>query len=132
MLGTKILEYFPNADIFNFTKNTIATCSAFQLENEFKMETNFQNLIYYHFLNFLMNSQKNLYNKTTPSTDDYLFVDYLKKLLINFNRKIKKKNFYEDIKSVINNRQVFKDIKSIIKTITDNHQNEISIFYTKI
>ena len=127
MLGTKILEYFPNADIFNFTKNTIASCSAFQLENEFKMETNFQNLIYYHFLNFLMNSQKNLYNKT-PSSDDILFVDYLKKLLNNFNNKIKKKNFYKDIKSIINNRQVTKDIKSIIKTITDNHQNEISIF----
>ena len=128
MLGIKILEYFPSADIFNFTKNTIATCSAFQLENELKMETNFQHLIYYHFLNFLMNSQRILYSKTTPTTVDDNFVDYLKKILKNINNKIDKKNFYKDIKSVINDIQVYKDIKSIIKIITDNHQNEISIF----
>lgn len=60
ILGNKIIEHFPSAVIFNLTKNTIATCSAYQLENEFKMEKNFQNLIYYHFLNFLINSQKNL------------------------------------------------------------------------
>jgi len=127
MLANKILEYFPNADIFNFTKNTIAACSAFQLENEFKMEKNFQNLIYYHFLNFLMNSQKNL-NTTKQTTYDYNFVDYLKKLLNNTNIKINKKNFYKDIETIINNRLALKDIKSIIKTIADNHQNEISIF----
>jgi len=127
MLGNKILEYFPNADIFNFTKNTIATCSTFQLENEFKMEKNFKNLVYYHFLNFLMNSQKNL-NTTNQTTCDYNFVDYLKKILNNVNSKIDKKNFYKDIENVINNRQALIDIKSIIKIITDNHQNEISIF----
>ena len=32
-LGCKIVEYFPNAETFNFTKNTIVACSAIQLNN---------------------------------------------------------------------------------------------------
>ena len=127
VLATKIIEYFPNADIFNFTKNTIVPCSTFQLENELKMEKSFINLIYYHFLNFFMNIKKEFNNTMTPNTNITTFMDYLKKLIINLNKNIKKQTFYEEIKKVINKKkecgQFLKDIKEIIQKIKDKYQD---------
>jgi len=129
-LGNKILEYFPNAELFNFTKNTIVPCSIFQLENELKMDTDFKNLLYYHFLNFMINNKKNT-NYITPNINSLDFLDYLKKLILNFNNKIDKESFYNKIKEIIDNKDFSKfidHIKNIIKKINEIHiDNKISL-----
>ena len=71
ILKEKIIENFPNGD-FNFTKNTIVPCSAIQLENEIKMENNFLNLIYFHFINYLMKGKKE--NSTTQHLRHHHFL----------------------------------------------------------
>ena len=92
-LGCKIVEYFPNGNIFNFTKNTILACSAIQLENELKMNKSFYHLFYYHFINFLMNNQKDSDNFSTQSRNTENFMEYLKTLIMNFRKNLKKKKF---------------------------------------
>ena len=122
-LGCKIMEYFPNADIFNFTKNIIVPCSTIQLENELKMHKSFIHLIYYHFINYTMNN-KNIYNtEMTPNLNNITFIDYLKKLFNNLHKNINKKEFYSNIKEIINDRNTFKDIKKAIEIIS-KHEND--------
>ena len=120
-LGCKIVEYFPNAETFNFTKNTIVACSAIQLNNELKINKSFLHLLYYHFINYLMNNQNKSDNSLTPSGNTETFMDYLKKILSNFSQIIKKKEFYESIKTIINNRNAIKEIKEAIDIIKKNH-----------
>ena len=48
ILEGKILKYFPTAKLFNFNKNIIVPCSALQLENESKLENDFQYFLKYH------------------------------------------------------------------------------------
>ena len=129
-LGNKILEYFPNAELFNITKNIIVPCCTFQLENELKMNKDFKNLIYYHFLNFLINHKKTS-NNMTPNINSLDFLDYLKKLLLNLNNKIDKELFYNKINKIINNKDFsnyLKQIKQIIEKINEMYKdNEIRL-----
>ena len=128
-LGNKFLEYFPNAELFNFTKNTIVPCCTFQLENELKMNKDFKNLMYYHFLNFLKYNKNS--NNMTPNINSIDFIDYLKKLLLNLNNKIDKELFYNKINKIINNKDFSKyleQIQNIIKRINEIHiDNETSL-----
>ena len=121
-LGCKIIEHFPNAEIFNITKNVIAPCSSYQLENELKMSKNFKNLLYYNYLNFLMNNSKNFYNGLTP-VNTTNFMDYLKRLIKNMSKVITKKEFYDKIKNIANNRKALKEIKESIQIIRKNHSD---------
>ncbi len=86
-LNNKIMKYFPSCERFNPTKNLIIPCSKLQLENELKMDKCFKNLLYFHFLNFLMKSKA--ITSDTPTTSGTSFIDFLKQ--IYSEQKIKKK-----------------------------------------
>ena len=113
-LKAKIFENFPSAREFNFTKNTIIPCSKIQLENETKMNKSFKHLIYFHFINFLMISQKESSSYSTPTPNSYNFIDFLKK---NLAQRIKKKKFIESINEIIKNENFSKILKEIKTTI---------------
>lgn len=132
-LGCKFMEYFPNAEIFNFTKNQIIPCSAIQLENELKMHNSFIHLFFYHFINFLMNNKVNMHKtEITPTINNITFIDYLKKLYNNLHKNQKKKDFYNSIKKVINDRNTFKEIKNAIEIISDYDRDNNAIIDIKI
>ena len=122
-LNSKILKYFPSAKVFNPTKNLIVACSKIQLENESKMETSFKHLLYYHFLNFLMNSR--VTPDGTPTTAGFSFIDFLKMIIPNKN--IKKKSFAEKVFKIIDDKNRAKILDEIIKIITflkEEHQDD--------
>jgi GTP-binding protein EngB required for normal cell division len=123
ILNNKIMKYFPSCERFNPTKNLIIPCSKLQLENELKMDKCFKNLLYYHFLNFLMKSKAK--TPDTPTTSGSSFIDFLKS--IYSEQKIKKKKFIEKITKVIDDSQlskILKEITDIIIYIKEKHQDE--------
>ena len=75
------------------------------------MDKCFKNLLYFHFLNFLMKSKA--ITSDTPSTSGTSFIDFLKQ--IYSEQKIKKKKFIEKITKVIDDSQ----LSQILKEITD-------------
>ena len=111
-LNQKLVEEFPNGE-FNITRNTIIQCSSFQLENELKMEKEFSYLIYYHYINYIMDMDK--YNN---------FIEYFKNFIRNYAKKdvinIDVEEFKKNIKSIENDEDI-KKIKDIIKKIRNNH-----------
>ena len=111
-LNQKLVEEFPNGE-FNITRNTIIQCSSFQLENELKMEKEFSYLIYYHYINYIMDKDK--YNN---------FIEYFKNFIRNYAKKdvinIDVEEFKKNIKSIENDEDI-KKIKDIIKKIRNNH-----------
>ena len=113
LLNERFLEEFPGGE-FNVTRNTIVQCSSFQLENELKMEKEFPYLLYYHYINYIMNS-KNFHD----------FIDYFKNFLQNYLKKevqnIEKDLFIDNIKSIENDKEIFKQIIEMIKRIKNNH-----------
>ena len=113
-LKCKILKYFPSVKVFNPTKNLIVACSSIQLENELKMENSFKHLLYYYFLNFLMNSR--VTSDGTTNKVDFSFIDFLKK--VNPNKNIKKKSFVDKIFKIIDDNNRAKILDEIIKIIT--------------
>ena len=122
-LKEKIIENFPNGD-FNFTKNIIVPCSAIQLENEIKMENNFFNLIYFHFINYLMKNKKE--NSSTQTTTPFSFIEYSLPRIIR--GKVSKKTFLEKIKKIVDDKdfeKCIKDIKDTIEKISNNHKDEL-------
>ena len=108
-------EEFPNGG-FNVTRNTIVQCSSFQLENELRMEKDFSNLIYYHYINYIMDAKKN---------ND--FIEYFKNFITNYIKKdvenIEPEEFKKNLKSIENDEDI-KKIKNIIKRIKENHDME--------
>ena len=119
-LYSKITEYFPSMKEFNFTKNTLVPCSCLQLQNELKMENSFYHLIYFHFLNYLMNYKQN--------KDKYKNINFIGFIIKFLNRKkIKKGYFLQQIKEVINDKDYFnliKEIKNIFISIKNKHLSE--------
>ena len=118
-LYSKITEFFPNLKEFNFTKNIIVPCSTIQLENELKMDKSFEHCIYFHYLNFLMNSKSN------KNIDKISFIDFIKKILNK--KKIKKKYFEKAINNIINDPNllnILDEIKGIFKKIYNNHRDD--------
>ena len=114
-LNEKLVEEFPNGG-FNVTRNTIVQCSSFQLENELKMEKEFANLLYYHYINYIM-SAKNYSD----------FRDYFKNFIRNYIKKdikevenIDIEEFKENIESIRNDESI-KNIIELIKRIKDHH-----------
>lgn len=120
-LKEKMVENFPSAREFNLTKNMIIPCSKIQLENETKMNKSFKHLIYFHFINFLMNSKKESSTSSTPTTNSYNFIDFLKKKL---DPKIKKKKFIETINKIVENEEGLPKILEEIKSAIGNLQKE--------
>ena len=119
-LYSKMTEHFPSMKEFNFTKNTLVPCSCLQLQNELKMENSFYHLVYFHFLNYLMNSKQN-----KDKYKNINFIDFIIKLLNR--KKIKKENFIQQIKKVINDKDYFyiiKEIKNIFNDIKNKHLSE--------
>ena len=119
-LYSKMTEHFPSMKEFNFTKNTLVPCSCLQLQNELKMENSFYHLVYFHFLNYLMNSKQN-----KDKYKNINFIDFIIKLLNR--KKIKKENFIQQIKKVINDKDYFyiiKEIKNIFNAIKNKHLSE--------
>ena len=114
-LNEKLLQHFPNG-LFNVTRNTIVKCSSFQLENELKMGTEFNNLLYYHYINYIMDSSKNYGD----------FIDYFKGLIQQYIKKdaqvenIKEEEFINNIESIKDDEYI-KKIPDIIKRIKYNH-----------
>ena len=87
------------------------------------MDKCFKNLLYFHFLNFLMKSKA--ITSDTPSTSGSSFIDFLKQ--IYSEQKIKKKKFIEKITKVIDDSQLSKILKEITDTIIyikKEHQDE--------
>ena len=125
-LKAKIFENFPSANEFNFTKNIVIPCSTIQLENEAKMDTSFKHLIYFHFVNFLVNSKTDLSSSTnlTPTaTPNMSFIEFLRKKL----QTISKKKYLESIEKVIKSEnlpKILEEIRIIIKTIKENHADD--------
>ena len=119
-LYSKITEYFPSLKEFNFTKNIIVPCSTLQLQNELKMDKSFYHLIYFHYLNFLMNTKQNI-NKNKNMT----FIDFIIKFLNK--RKISKKNFTKKISIIINSENyinALEEIKNIFIKIKEDHRDD--------
>ena len=119
-LRGKIMEYFPSAKDFNFIKNTILPSSTLQLENEFKMDKNFKNLIYYHYLNFVIKSKQ-----SKLANNNITFIDFLKKLISR--RKITNNNLIKKINEIIENKNfiiILNEIKNIINFIKLEHLDE--------
>ena len=112
ILNEKFVEEFPNGG-FNATRNTIVQCSAFQLENELKMEKEFTNLLYYHYINYIMDAKK--YNN---------FMDYLKNFLRNYLKKevenIEFEEFERNLRSIRDDEDL-KKIQYIINRIKEHH-----------
>ena len=116
-LYSKITEYFPSMKDFNFTKNTLVPCSCIQLKNELKMENSFYHLIYFHYINYLMNSKQN-----KEKYKNINFIDFIIKFLNR--KKISKKNLLQQVKKLINDKDYFNiinEIKHIFITIKNEH-----------
>ena len=127
VLQGKLFKYFPSAKVFNFTKNIIVPCSALQLENESKLENEFKYFLYYHFLNFTMNSKKNTSGET-PTTDGFSFIDFLKK--INPIKNLTKKEYDEIINKILEDKNLDKiltEIKSIIDFFAEKNKDNNSL-----
>ena len=115
-LYSKITEYFPSLKEFNFTKNTLVPCSSFQLQNELKMENSFYHLIYFHFLNFLMN-----YKQNKDKYKNSNFIEFIIKFISR--KKISKKKFVKEINALIKRNDfgnILNEIKNIVMTIKQN------------
>ena len=130
ILEGKILKYFPTAKLFNFNKNIIVPCSALQLENESKLENDFQYFLKYHYINFFMNSKKD--TPGTPTNDGFSFIDFLKK--INPIKKLTKTKYDEIINKVLGDKnletilaEIRATIEIIIKDNEDNHGLNIGV-----
>ena len=112
LLNEKFSEEFPEGTI-NATRNTVVQCSSFQIENELRMENSFPNLIYYHYINYIMESKR--FND---------FIGYLINFLKNFEEdnveNIKKTDFEKNLKSIENDKNILKII-NIIPKIRKNH-----------
>jgi len=107
-----ILQEFPKGG-FNITRNTIIQCSAFQLQNELNMDKKFSNILYYHYINFIMNSKK--YKDFIES-----FKEFIKNFLKKDIESIDRETFENNIKSIEDDEEI-KSIKEIIKKINENH-----------
>ena len=113
-LNEKFAEYFPGGE-FNATRNTIVPCCAFQLDNELKMENDFSHLLYYNYINYIM-EPKNYSG----------FMDYFKNYIqtcIKKDAKVENVNaeeFKKNIESIKNDKNIEK-IREIIKIILHNH-----------
>ena len=120
----KITEYFPSLKEFNFTKNTLVPCSALQLKNELKMDNSFYHSIYFHYLNYLMNSKNNKYKYKNMT-----FINFIIKFINR--RKVSKKNFLKQVKKVINLSNyisILDEIKNIFVTIKQDHlDNDLNL-----
>ena len=107
-LRSKIMEFFPSAKQFNFIKNIIIPCCSFQLENELKMDKYFKNLIYFHYLNFVINS------KNSELGLKYInFIDFIKSIISR--KRINKKYFITKIMELVN----FYNITDVLEEIKD-------------
>ena len=117
LLNVLLTEEFPKGE-FNLTRNTIVQCSSFQIENELKMQKDFEHLLYFYYINYLM-------NRTRYSN----FTDYLIKFITNFNKRETQNLNIDEFKTMI--KSVTKDEESIIKikkmneTIKEHHSNNI-------
>ena len=110
-LNGRFLQEFPNGG-FNISRNTIIQCSAFQLENELNMDKNFSNLLYYHYINYIMNSKKYKY-----------FIESFKEFIKNFLKKnieVDKETFENNINSIVEDEDI-KNIKELIIKINKSH-----------
>ena len=117
-LYSKITEYFPSLKEFNFTKNIIVPCSTLQLQNELKMDKSFFHLIYFHYLNFLMNTKQQINKNKNLNFKDFI-IKFINK------KKISKKNFIDKINKIINDlnnlKGVLDEITEIFENIKKNH-----------
>ena len=111
-LNGRFLQEFPKGG-FNITRNTIIQCSAFQLENELNMDKNFSNVLYYHYINFIMNSKK--YKDFIES-----FKEFIKNFLKKDIESIDRETFENNIKSIEDDKEI-QSIKEIIIKINKNH-----------
>ena len=111
-LNGRFLQEFPKGG-FNITRNTIIQCSAFQLENELNMDKKFSNILYYHYINFIMNSKK--YKDFIES-----FKEFIKNFLKKEIESIDRETFEKNIKSIEDDEEI-KSIKEIIIKINKNH-----------
>ena len=121
ILEGKIAKYFPSANLFNFTKNLIVPVSAYQLENESKLQNSFHYFLNYHFLNFLMSSKKDTPGTTT---DGFSFIDFLKK--INPIKNLTKKKYDDILNQVLGDEkleEILSEIKSVIDFIIKNNKS---------
>ncbi len=110
-LNGRFLQEFPNGG-FNISRNTIIQCSAFQLENELNMDKNFSNLLYYHYINYIMNSKK--YKDFIESFKEFI-KNFLKK-----NIEVDKETFENNINSIVEDEDI-KNIKELIIKINKSH-----------
>jgi hypothetical protein len=104
-------KYFPKFKTFNINLNTFIPISVNQLENELLMSKNFDNLIYFHFYNYM--TKLNKYrgqNNNIHLTNT--FIDHLKDLI-----KKKKKITKNDIETRVNAINSSPDISSINEKI---------------
>ena len=106
LLKGKFIQEFPNG-LLNITRNTIIPCCSFQLENELNMDKDFYNLLYCHYIDYMMNSKH-----------DIDFIETLKNFIKTFEEKevesIDKKTFEKNIKSIEKNIN-FDKIKDLMK-----------------
>ena len=126
VLNSKIMKFFPSGTYFNFTKNIIVPLSTIQLENESKMSKDFKYFLYYHYINYLMNTQTDTPTlKGSTTTGGLNFIDFLKK--INKRKKISKKKFVEIINKMVeseNYKKILGEIKGIISFIKERHSDD--------
>ena len=112
-LNEKFAEYFPGGE-FNATRNTIVPCCSFQLDNELKMEKDFPHLLYYNYINYIMDP------KNYSSFMDY-FKNYIQVCIKNKDAKVENiEVFKKNIESIKNDKNIEK-IGEIIKVILKNH-----------
>lgn len=128
-IKSNFMEQFPNCEIFNFSKNEIIPCSAFQLENELKMNKSFTHLLYYYFINFLTNKQ---YKESQIS-----FIDSLNILLKSDQQSIplNHKDFIETLTQIINDNpkltKIIQYVNEFIEKVEKNHRNFINLLGIK-
>ena len=113
LLNERFAKEFP-AGTFNFTKNRVVQCSSFQIENELKMENEFAYLLYYNYINFIMNS------KEFSNFRDYVIYFIKEHFNTNLVYNIDKREFKEKIESIKNDKSI-KEIQNIIEKIKINH-----------
>lgn len=122
LLNERFVKEFPKGT-FNFIKNTVVQCSSFQIENELNMQNQFANLLYYNYINYIMKPK-----------DFSNFRDYMKRFIEEQYKKetisIDKKEFKDNIKSIINDKSI-KKIQEIIETINKNHNDKPPVLLAK-